>query len=249
MAFLLVPIEILSFIARPFSLGIRLFANMLAGHVLLKILSSFIIVGIFAVQDTEFSPKAVLPFIFQLNDKLALALGAFDHDPRSLENAEVVGLPSRLYYQEITPILTTEEKLFQQLDYILRNPNYVSNELQDYSQSTGFFEKIHHFLLKEFPKSVPEVQALPKNTLKNLGCIYSQLPHKVQDTVYLSLPLHGLLEFLVSPLTIITKIVLVLLQLALLAAFVLLELGIAFLQAYVFVILTTIYINDSLQLH
>lgn len=28
-----------------------------------------------------------------------------------------------------------------------------------------------------------------------------------------------------------------------------LELGIAFLQAYVFIILTTIYINDSLQLH
>ena len=55
MAFLLVPIELLSFIARPFSLGIRLFANMLAGHVLLKILSTFILVGVFAVQGLDVS--------------------------------------------------------------------------------------------------------------------------------------------------------------------------------------------------
>lgn len=55
MAFLLVPIELLSFIARPFSLGIRLFANMLAGHVLLKILSTFILIGVFAVQGLDVS--------------------------------------------------------------------------------------------------------------------------------------------------------------------------------------------------
>jgi len=38
---LLVPIEILSYCIRGFSLPIRLFANMLAGHALLKILSGF----------------------------------------------------------------------------------------------------------------------------------------------------------------------------------------------------------------
>lgn len=37
----LVLIELVSYIARGFSLGIRLFANMLAGHALLKILASF----------------------------------------------------------------------------------------------------------------------------------------------------------------------------------------------------------------
>jgi len=41
LAFLLVPIEIISFFSRPFSLAIRLFANMTAGHVLLKILVGF----------------------------------------------------------------------------------------------------------------------------------------------------------------------------------------------------------------
>ncbi|PIM99167.1 ATP synthase F0 subunit 6 [Handroanthus impetiginosus] len=39
---LLVPIEIISYLARAVSLGVRLFANMLSGHSLLKILSGFI---------------------------------------------------------------------------------------------------------------------------------------------------------------------------------------------------------------
>ena len=39
---LLVLIEVVSYLARAFSLGIRLFANMTAGHTLMKILSSFL---------------------------------------------------------------------------------------------------------------------------------------------------------------------------------------------------------------
>jgi len=39
--FFLILIEVLSYIIRPFSLGIRLFANMLAGHTLIYILASF----------------------------------------------------------------------------------------------------------------------------------------------------------------------------------------------------------------
>lgn len=38
----LVPIEIISFISRPISLSVRLFANMLAGHIALKIFASFV---------------------------------------------------------------------------------------------------------------------------------------------------------------------------------------------------------------
>ncbi len=37
------PIEIFSFLTRPVSLGIRLFANMLAGHFMLKVFAGFII--------------------------------------------------------------------------------------------------------------------------------------------------------------------------------------------------------------
>lgn len=39
---LLIPIEIISFISRPISLSVRLFANMLAGHIALKIFAGFI---------------------------------------------------------------------------------------------------------------------------------------------------------------------------------------------------------------
>ena len=36
-----VPIEMISYLARPFSLAIRLFANMLAGHAMMKIFAAF----------------------------------------------------------------------------------------------------------------------------------------------------------------------------------------------------------------
>jgi F-type H+-transporting ATPase subunit a len=40
---LIVPIEILSFLSRPISLSVRLFANMLAGHITLQVFAGFII--------------------------------------------------------------------------------------------------------------------------------------------------------------------------------------------------------------
>jgi F-type H+-transporting ATPase subunit a len=40
---LIVAIEILSFLSRPVSHSVRLFANMLAGHITLKVFASFII--------------------------------------------------------------------------------------------------------------------------------------------------------------------------------------------------------------
>ncbi len=39
---ILVPIEIISFISRPISLSVRLFANMLAGHITLKVFGAFV---------------------------------------------------------------------------------------------------------------------------------------------------------------------------------------------------------------
>src|SRR3954468_11687115 len=46
----LVPIEILSYLIRPFTLSIRLFANMLAGHTMLAIFGGFAAaVGVFAI--------------------------------------------------------------------------------------------------------------------------------------------------------------------------------------------------------
>ncbi|HEY0106832.1 MAG TPA: F0F1 ATP synthase subunit A [Rhizomicrobium sp.] len=41
--FLLVPIEIISFLTRPISLSVRLFANMLAGHTMLAVFGGFVV--------------------------------------------------------------------------------------------------------------------------------------------------------------------------------------------------------------
>jgi F-type H+-transporting ATPase subunit a len=43
MLLLMVPIEILSYLTRPVSLAIRLFANMMAGHTMLKVFAGFIV--------------------------------------------------------------------------------------------------------------------------------------------------------------------------------------------------------------
>lgn len=47
---LIVPIEILSYLSRPVSLSIRLFANMMAGHTMLKVFAGFTVaLGLFGV--------------------------------------------------------------------------------------------------------------------------------------------------------------------------------------------------------
>jgi len=47
---LMIPIEIISYLSRPISLSVRLFANMMAGHTMLKIFAGFIVpLGIFGV--------------------------------------------------------------------------------------------------------------------------------------------------------------------------------------------------------
>jgi F-type H+-transporting ATPase subunit a len=41
--FILVPIEVFSYLIRPISLSVRLFANMLAGHTMLKVFGGFVV--------------------------------------------------------------------------------------------------------------------------------------------------------------------------------------------------------------
>jgi F-type H+-transporting ATPase subunit a len=58
---LIVPIEVLSFVSRPVSHSVRLFANMLAGHITLQVFAGFIIMLAGAGVVGWFG--AVLPFI------------------------------------------------------------------------------------------------------------------------------------------------------------------------------------------
>ena len=43
MKFVVAPIEVISFLSRPVSLGLRLFGNMLAGHIVLKVFAGFVV--------------------------------------------------------------------------------------------------------------------------------------------------------------------------------------------------------------
>ncbi len=54
--FVLVPIEIISFISRPISLSVRLFANMLAGHIAMKIFAFFVVQLLLAGAWSVLSP-------------------------------------------------------------------------------------------------------------------------------------------------------------------------------------------------
>ena len=58
---LLVPIEMLSYLIRPFTLSIRLFANMMAGHTMLVIFGSFVAaLGIFGIAPIAMDVFLVL---------------------------------------------------------------------------------------------------------------------------------------------------------------------------------------------
>ena len=52
---LLIPIEVMSYLSRPISLSVRLFANMLAGHTLLKVFAGFVsALGFFGILPLVF---------------------------------------------------------------------------------------------------------------------------------------------------------------------------------------------------
>jgi len=52
---LLVPIEIVSYISRPISLAVRLAANMMAGHTMIKVFAGFVVaLGVFGVAPFLF---------------------------------------------------------------------------------------------------------------------------------------------------------------------------------------------------
>lgn len=59
LAFLLVPIEFISYIFKPISLAIRLFANMMAGHTLLKVIAGFS----FTLMKAGFYSLHIIPII------------------------------------------------------------------------------------------------------------------------------------------------------------------------------------------
>jgi F-type H+-transporting ATPase subunit a len=76
---LLVPIEVISFLTRPVSLSVRLFANMLAGHTLLAVFASFVVLMIGAggiMYGVAVAPFILIVCIYGL-EMLVAALQAY----------------------------------------------------------------------------------------------------------------------------------------------------------------------------
>jgi F-type H+-transporting ATPase subunit a len=76
-AIVLAPLELFSYLIRPVSMSLRLFANMLAGHVLLKVLAGFIVtlgvvfgvvpfIAVFAVTLLEIMVAVIQAYVFAL---------------------------------------------------------------------------------------------------------------------------------------------------------------------------------------
>jgi len=98
MYIILVPVELVSFLSRPLSLAIRLFANMFAGHIILKVFAGFVVslfgaggayaligvfpfLGILAVTLLEFLIAALQAYVFAILTCIYLsdAAHAADH--------------------------------------------------------------------------------------------------------------------------------------------------------------------------
>ncbi|HWH18113.1 MAG TPA: F0F1 ATP synthase subunit A [Allosphingosinicella sp.] len=78
---ILVPVEFVSFMVRPFSLGLRLFVAMTAGHILLKVLAGFVINGLNAeaawVPAVVSLPSFILMIGISVLELLVAAIQAY----------------------------------------------------------------------------------------------------------------------------------------------------------------------------
>ena len=75
---LLVPIEVLSYLIRPVSLSVRLFANMMAGHTMLKVFGGFVVMlGILG----GWAPLAFIVALTGLEVGIACPAGLRLHHP------------------------------------------------------------------------------------------------------------------------------------------------------------------------
>jgi F-type H+-transporting ATPase subunit a len=75
-AVILIPIELVSYLSRPISLSVRLFANMTVGHVIVKVIAGFVIAlgvfgivplaGLVAITALEFMVAVIQAYVFTI---------------------------------------------------------------------------------------------------------------------------------------------------------------------------------------
>ena len=73
---LIIPIELVSYLSRPVSLSVRLFANMTVGHLMLKVIAGFVVglgvfgilplAGLVAITALEFLIAVIQAYVFTI---------------------------------------------------------------------------------------------------------------------------------------------------------------------------------------
>jgi len=90
-AIILIPIELISYFSRPFSLAVRLFANMTVGHIILKVMGGFVVsLGAFYLVP------GVVPFAF-LSAVTELEFGIKSRSFKSFRDAALENNWARFY--------------------------------------------------------------------------------------------------------------------------------------------------------
>lgn len=249
LSFLLVPIELLSFISRPFSLGIRLFANMLAGHVLLKIIAGFLFSFLGIAAGSVILDNSFLYTLIEFNYTLLgskFAKGGFQPEKINfvLFSQNSVNLS---YFLPYTTFAALNRAFF--IDYFQElsslvffgpKSNFLIYWAADYYEGFTVLKLQNGFNFSTICSATDFFQPLALDNINNLQ-------HFAKPCTLGVINLDFSLGYFLGDTFI--KVLLTILPVLLLSGFILLELGIAFLQAYVFTILTSIYISDSINLH
>jgi hypothetical protein len=250
LAFLLVPIEIVSFFSRPFSLAIRLFANMTAGHVLLKILAGFFLIFLSSLFGFVFKfdlfNRLLGSNLLDLSNSVFFAFGDLSYCTFMSQN---------IFY--ITSVFSIFE--LSLVDAMLFAPFNVSNIMKMYGiQFTNLTQlPVIYDLLVSVKYPYPEIFAsyLRLFGISDMMQIYLELPFKFNPLIENSVSsgvvmnLSFIIVFFTSLVHLVFLSISVAVPVIVLFVFFILEFFVAVLQAYVFSILVVIYIRDVIDLH
>ena len=150
LALLLVPIELLSYIFKPISLGVRLFANLMAGHTLLKVIVGFSW-SMLLLEDL-LAILHILPLLI-LVLLMGLELGV------ALIQAYVFTILTCIYlfFNSDPNFSILSEQIFnhsKNLTQLLKNHNVLSSQIKSLTTLISEkFQNLNSYLLKISSKS------------------------------------------------------------------------------------------------
>jgi ATP synthase subunit 6 len=257
LAALLVPIEIVSFFSRPFSLAIRLFANMTAGHVLLKILAGFIVLVFSNLFGLHLNFSRVLE-VFHLKDVQHVQLALFDFYTLTYslvrEDLLLVCCDTHVFPQ-LSSLLNIFSKFFLLDSLTIYDHSSLAQELMSDDYSNTKLEGNYGKLLSQYVSCFIQFSGQP--TLASFFPYFKLSESLFTSSFYFNsfnnplivFSVDFVVSFINACLSLMFSALVICFLLLVLIIFVILEVFVAVLQAYVFSILLVIYLRDMFELH